>query len=195
MVEDEIPLTESGQAKANKYLTCSRAGRGGKLKVSFNDKAFQDAKRYFGFFVLISNEVKNADEALQLYREREKIEEMFSVQKNSLDGRRPRVWYPYNLKGRMFCQFVALGYHSFLTKLINELKARLGKVAEGKTEAEIDLESNLKRWLDSHSLIQILEWFDCVETTSVKTDRGMCRWSTESIRRDELFLRLLGVTA
>ena len=120
---------------------------------------------------------------------------MFSVQKNSLDGRRPRVWYPDNLKGRMFCQFVALGYHSFLTKSINELKARLGKVAEGKTEAEIDLESNLKRWLDSHSLIQILEWFDCVETTSVKTDRGMCRWSTESIRRDELFLRLLGVTA
>ena len=195
MVEDEIPLTESGQAKANKYLTCSRAGRGGKLKVSFNDKAFQEAKRYFGFFVLISNEVKNADEALQLYREREKIEEMFSVQKNSLDGRRPRVWYPDNLKGRMFCQFVALGYHSFLTKSINELKARLGKVAEGKTEAEIDLESNLKRWLDSHSLIQILEWFDCVETTSVKTDRGMCRWSTESIRRDKLFLRLLGVTA
>ena len=120
---------------------------------------------------------------------------MFSVQKNSLDGRRPRVWYPDNLKGRMFRQFVALGYHSFLTKSINELKARLGKVAEGKTEAEIDLESNLKRWLDSHSLIQILEWFDCVETTGVKTDRGMCRWSTESIRRDELFLRLLGVTA
>ena len=97
MVEDEIPLTESGQAKANKYLTCSRAGRGGKLKVSFNDKAFQEAKRYFGFFVLISNEVKKADEALQLYREREKIEEIFSVQKNSLDGRRPRVWYPDNL--------------------------------------------------------------------------------------------------
>ena len=43
MVEDEIPLTESGQAKANKYLTCTRAGRGGKLKVSFNDKAFQEA--------------------------------------------------------------------------------------------------------------------------------------------------------
>ena len=98
---------------------------------------------------------------------------MFSVQKNSLDGRRPRVWYPDNLKGRMFCQFVALGYHSFLTKSINELKARLGKVAEGKTEAEIDLESNLKRWLDSHSLIQILEWFDCVETTGGK-QTGEC---------------------
>ena len=195
MVEDEIPLSESGQAKADKYLICSRVGRGGKLKVSFNDKAFQEAKRFFGFFVLISNEVKSADEALRLYREREKIEEMFSVQKHSLDGRRPRVWYPDNLKGRLFCQFVALGYHSFLTKSISELKARLGKEVEGKTKAELDLEVNLKRWLNSHSLIQILEWFDCVETTSVKTERGMSRWSTESIRRDELFLKLLGVNA
>ena len=33
----------------------------------------------------------------------------------------------------------------------------------------------------------------CVETTTVKTEKGTQRWSTESIRRDELFLKLLGV--
>ena len=118
---------------------------------------------------------------------------MFNIQKNALDGKRPRVWFPDNLKGRLFCQFVALGYHSFLTQAINKVKDKLGQDATNKTAQEIELERSLKRWLDAHSLIQILEWFDCVETTTVKTEKGTQRWSTESIRRDELFLKLLGM--
>jgi hypothetical protein len=35
--------------------------------------------------------------ALENYRLREKIEELFAVQKGSLDGARPRTWYPDNL--------------------------------------------------------------------------------------------------
>ena len=76
--------------------------------MSFNNEAFEKAKKYFGYFALVSNEAMQADQALRLYREREKIEEMFNVQKNSLDGKRPRVWFPDNLKGRLFCQFIAL---------------------------------------------------------------------------------------
>ncbi|MDL2058378.1 hypothetical protein MUN46_000160 [Mesosutterella sp. AGMB02718] len=59
---------------------------------------------------------------------------------------------------------------------------------------ELTLERGLKRWLEAHSLVQILEWFDCVETTTVLTPKGAQRWSTESIRRDELFLEMLGIT-
>lgn len=193
LVEKGEPLTEIGQKKVDKYLSISRVGRGGRIKVGFNNEAFEKAKKYFGYFVLVSNEAIEAERALQLYREREKIEEMFNVQKNSLDGKRPRVWFPDNLKGRLFCQFVALGYHCFLTRAINNIKAKLGQNAETKTSQELDLEKKLKQWLEAHSLIQILEWFDCVETTTVKTEKGTQRWSTESIRRDELFLKLLGV--
>ena len=186
-------MTEAGQNKADKYLVLSRVGRGGRLKVEFNEQAFEKAKKYFGYFVLVSNEALEAEEALHLYREREKIEAMFNVQKNSLDGKRPRVWFPDNLKGRLFCQFVALGYHCFLTRAINKVKDKLGQDAANKTAQEIELERSLKRWLDAHSLIQILEWFDCVETTAVKTEKETQRWSAESIRRDELFLKLLGM--
>lgn len=192
-VEKGETLTEAGQNKADKYLVVSRVGRGGHVKVSFNNEAFEKAKKYFGYFALVSNEAMQADQALRLYREREKIEEMFNVQKNSLDGKRPRVWFPDNLKGRLFCQFIALGYHAFLTRAINDIKGKLEQDSENKTAQELELEKNLKRWLDAHSLIQILEWFDCVETTTVKTERGTQRWSTESIRRDELFLKMLGV--
>ncbi len=112
-MEQGATFTEAGKKKVDKFITTSRVGRGGKLHVSFTNDAYQEAKKYFGFFVLISNEIKDANEALEQYRLREKIEELFAVQKNSMDGRRPRNWYPDALLGRQFAQFVGLGYHCF----------------------------------------------------------------------------------
>jgi hypothetical protein len=132
--------------------------------------------------------------ALENYRLREKIEELFAVQKGRLDGARPRTWYPDNLRGRQFVQFVSLGYHCFLMKKIKEMRATLGKNETGKSKALIKLEKKLDKWLEQRSLAQILDWFDCVETTSVQTAMGSYRWSTESIARDRLFLEYLGVT-
>ena len=133
--------------------------------------------------------------ALENYRLREKIEELFAVQKGGLDGAWPRAWYPDNLRGRQFVQFIALGYHCFLTKKISEVKARLGGNEIGKSHALIALEKKLDKWLEQRSLAQILDWFDCIETTNVQTAMGSFRWSTESVARDKLFLKYLGVNA
>jgi len=43
------------------------------------------------------------------------------------------------------------------------------------------------------NLVIAFDWFDCIETTEVRTEAGKFRWSTESIRRDQLFLERLGV--
>ena len=131
--------------------------------------------------------------ALENYRLREKIEELFAVQKGRLDGARPRTWYPDNLRGRQFTQFVSLGYHCFLIKKIKQVQARLGKKEPGKTKSLIKLEKKLENWLAQRSLAQILDWFDCIETTKVQTVMGSYRWSTESVARDRLFLKNLGV--
>jgi hypothetical protein len=40
------------QKKIDKYLTGSRKGRGGQLKVGVNDEAIAEAKKYFGYFLL-----------------------------------------------------------------------------------------------------------------------------------------------
>jgi len=69
----------------------------------------EEAKRYWGYFVLVSNEIKDPFDALKAYRSREKIEELFATYKDSFDGRKPRTWYPENLYGRQFAQFVGLG--------------------------------------------------------------------------------------
>ncbi len=75
------------------------------------------------------------------------------------------------------------------------MRVELGKNASGKTKALVLLEKKLDKWLEQRSLAQILDWFDCVETTQVKTAMGAYRWSTESVARDRLFLEYLGVTS
>ena len=165
------------------------------MKVGFNDKATTEAKQYFGYFALVSNQSMDTFTALEDYRLREKIEELFAVNKGELDGARPRTWHPDNLRGRQFVQFVSLGYHCFLTKKIKEMRERLGKNESGKTKALVSLEKKLEKWLEQRSLAQILDWFDCIETTHVRTAMGNYRWSTESVARDRLFLGYLGVTS
>ncbi len=189
--EGKTEFTESAQKKTDKYLTCSRKGRGGQLNVGFNDKAITEAKKYFGYFVLVSNQAMDTFTALENYRMREKIEELFAVQKGRLDGARPRTWYPDNLRGRQFTQFISLGYHCFLVKKIKDVQARLREKEPGKTKSLIKLEKKLDNWLSQRSLAQILDWFDYIETTKVQTVMGKCRWSTESVARDILFLKYL----
>ena len=186
-------FTKSAQRKIEKYLVRSTKGRGGQLKIGFNDKAIAEAKKYFGYFALVSSQAMNTFSALENYRLREKIEELFGVHKGSLDGARPRTWYPDNLRGRQFVQFISLGYHCFLTKKIKEVRARLGKNESGKTKAIVRLEKKLDKWLEQRSIAQVLDWFDCIETTNLKTAMGNYRWSTESVSRDKLFLKYFAV--
>jgi hypothetical protein len=188
-----VEFTKAAQGKIEKFLICSRKGRGGQMKVSFNDKAIAEKKKYFGYFALVSNQAMDTFTALENYRLREKVEELFAVQKGRLDGSRPRTWYPDNLRGRQFVQFLSLGYHCFLMKKIKEVRSNLGKDGAGKTKAQLKLENKLDKWLEQRSLVQILEWFDCIETTNVQTETGQQRWSTESVARDQLFLEFLGV--
>jgi len=195
-VEDGVAeFTKSAQRKIERYLICSKKGRGGQLRVSFNDKAIVEATKYFGYFALVSNQAMDTFTALEDYRLREKIEEIFAVMKGGLDGARPRTWHPDNLRGRQFVQFVSLGYHCFIAKKIKEMRSELGKNGSGKTKALVSLEKKLEKWLEQRSLAQILDWFDCVETTHVRTVMGNYRWSTESVARDRLFLEYLGVTS
>lgn len=146
----------AAQKQIDSYLTVKRTAKG--VKVDFKMDGIEEAKRYWGYFVLVSNEIKDPFDALKAYRSREKIEELFATYKDSFDGRKPRTWYPENLYGRQFAQFVGLGYHCFLAKRILDVKKALSeKETEGKTKEELSLEAKLLAWLNQHSLIQILD--------------------------------------
>lgn len=182
----------AAQKQIDCYLTVKRTAKG--VKVDFKMDGIEEAKRYWGYFVLVSNEIKDPFDALKAYRSREKIEELFATYKDSFDGRKPRTWYPENLYGRQFAQFVGLGYHCFLAKRILDVKKALSeKETEGKTKEELSLEAKLLAWLNQHSLIQILDWFRCVDYVAATGNASASKWTTETTRRDQLFLKMLGV--
>lgn len=192
LLEEGAELTDSARRWAERHMTVQTRGRGGP-KVSFRNDAVREARRYFGYFALVTNQAMGTFEALRDYRMRERIEEFFGMDKRYFDGRRTRLWGSDALRGRQFAQFVGLGYLCRFRRMVDDVEAGLGAEAPGKPAALLRLEKGLRGWLADRSTQDIFDWFDCIETTQVETEAGRFRWSTESVARDRLFLERLGL--
>jgi len=191
-VED---LPKAAQDKVKKYLHIKRWGS--KTHVSYNEAACREAKKYFGYFALVSNCEKDPFECLSKYRKRETIESFFESFKQRADGTRVRVWDSNTLRGRMFVQFIALCYYEYLSNEIRNMKDSLGVLngdPEHDSAANMKLEKKLKAWLDNSPIYLVLQWFDTIEGVKVSSKLSSKRWSTEVTTRDKLFLDKLGVT-
>ncbi|MDD7327570.1 MAG: transposase [Lachnospiraceae bacterium] len=70
--------------------------------------------------VLISNEVKDPVEALQLYRTRDVVEKAFGNLKERLNCRRTLVSSESSLEGKLFVTFVSLIYLSYIKNRMQE---------------------------------------------------------------------------
>lgn len=96
-----------------KYFTVHETPVRGK-KIVPNNEAMSKARRLYGYFVLISNEVKDPVEALQLYRTRDVVEKAFGNLKERLNCRRTLVSSDASLEGKLFVTFVSLIYLSYI---------------------------------------------------------------------------------
>jgi len=76
--------------------------------------AIDRARKNFGFFVLLSNGVKDPVEALRIYRAKDMVEKAFNDLKDRLNMRRTSVSSEENLEGKLFLQFVSLIYVSYI---------------------------------------------------------------------------------
>lgn len=179
----------SSQKLIDKFLIVKKRGK--KISTSISRKAWKDAQKDFGIFVLLSNKKSTACEALNEYRLREKIEESYRLQKAQGDGNNTRVWYDDNYSGRVFCQMVALGYQLYLREAISRVKDSISVRQESDSESEWKLKEALKKWLDQKSQVDILDWFDCIEETRARRDGSRLALKTELTARDKLFLSLL----
>ncbi len=83
-------------------------------------EAIEAAEKDYGFFALISNGMKDPLEALQIYRSKDLIEKAFGNLKERLNMRRTSVWSEENLEGKLFVQFVALIYLSYIKKAMSD---------------------------------------------------------------------------
>jgi len=90
------------------------------IKVTPKQETINNAEKDYGFFALISNEVKDPIKALETYRNKDVVEKAFGNLKERLNLRRTAVSSESSLEGKLFVQFVALIYLSYIKKRMSE---------------------------------------------------------------------------
>lgn len=116
---------ESGQrvdrneAAYRKYFEVKTTPKRG-TSATVKDEEVARAKRYFGFFALVTNETMDAMTALELYRNKDLVEKAFGNLKERLNMRRTLVSSEQSLEGKLFVQFVALIFLSYIKKQMQE---------------------------------------------------------------------------
>ena len=90
------------------------------VKVVARQQAMDEAKSRFGFFVLLSNEIKNSRIALEIYRNKDVVEKAFGNIKERLNGKRMLVSSDASLEGKLFVEFIALIYLSYIKRQMSE---------------------------------------------------------------------------
>ena len=118
-LETDAPLPEN-QPYYDLYLFVKETPKKGR-KVTYNQQAIDAYKQSrAGFLVLLSNAAKDPVRALQLYRNKDVAEKAFDNLKNAIDSKRLRVHLDESMKGRLFIQFIALIFISYILKIAHE---------------------------------------------------------------------------
>ena len=112
---------EAHEKSYDKYFIVTQTPKRG-IKVITKEDVIQEEKKYYGYFALLSNEVKDTWEALYLYRMKDLVEKAFSNLKDRLNMRRMLVSSEQSLDGKLFVQFVALIFMSYINKQMCEKK-------------------------------------------------------------------------
>jgi len=122
------------------------------VKVVVNEVAVKDAKRYYGFFALLSNEKMDSIRALTIYRNKDLVEKAFGNLKERLNLRRTLVSSEQSLNGKLFVEFVALIYLSHINNRMQD--------------------ANLYRHHTMSGLLDKLDVIECFESPNKKLQVG-----------------------
>lgn len=86
------------------------------IKIIPKQDAITRAEKDYGFFALLSNDIKDPIIALEIYRNKDLVEKAFGNLKERLNLRRTAVSSESSLDGKLFVQFIALIFMSHLKK-------------------------------------------------------------------------------
>ena len=98
-----------------KYFRVEPLAEGG-VRVVINRVALELAKRYFGYFALLSSEPLDSVSAIELYRNKDLAEKAFGNVKERLNMRRTLVSSEQGLDGKLFVCYVGLIFLSYIKK-------------------------------------------------------------------------------
>lgn len=86
------------------------------IKIIPKQDAIIRAEKDYGFFALLSNDIKDPIIALEIYRNKDLVEKAFGNLKERLNLRRTAVSSESSLDGKLFVQFIAMIFMSHLKK-------------------------------------------------------------------------------
>lgn len=109
-------------------------------KVIAKEDVLAEVKKNYGYFVLLSNEIKDPIEALEIYRNKDLVEKAFGNLKERLSFDRLGVSSDLSLDGKLFVEFVALIYLSYIKKQMQD-----------------------KNMFKQHTMQEVLDEFDIIE--------------------------------
>ena len=104
-----------------KYFTIKKTPKRG-MSVIIRTEVLEEEAKYYGYFSLMSNLVKDPIDALIVYRAKDVVEKAFGNLKERLALRRPRISTHANLQGKIFVQYIALIILSQIQKTMREQK-------------------------------------------------------------------------
>ena len=96
------------------------------MSVIIRTEVLEEEAKYYGYFSLMSNLVKDPIDALIVYRAKDVVEKAFGNLKERLALRRPGVSTHANLQGKIFVQYIALIILSQIQKTMREQKLYQG---------------------------------------------------------------------
>ena len=150
-----------------KYFEIKQTPKRG-ISLAFKQDVIDAARERYGFFVLISNEVKDPVTALSLYRMGDVIEKAFWNIKERLNLRRTLTSSESSLEGKLFVEFVALIYLSYIKKKMED--------------------AGLFANYTMHELLDELDVIECFQEPGKAPIQG------EVLKKQEQIYRDLGVT-
>jgi hypothetical protein len=109
------------QKEFQKYLIINKAeGSDAPASVGFCRETVEKNLEHSGWFILISNDIKNTQEALDLYRIKDVVEKSFFQYKNNLGLNRLHVHNDERALNKTFVAFIALIISSHIRKVMKE---------------------------------------------------------------------------
>lgn len=123
-LEEEIKTnrrTEEHETLYNTYYDISTTRIRGTVITPKQD-AISAVEKNYGYFALMSNDIKDSIEALKVYRLKDLSEKGFYNIKERLSMRRTSVSSEEHLEGKLFVQFIALIYLSYIDKAMSDQK-------------------------------------------------------------------------
>jgi len=105
----------------DKYFCVTETPKRGRKVTPIEETMYGQIKNH-GYFALLSNEVKDPYEVLSLYRSKEIVEKAFGNLKERLNFRRMQISSELSLNGKLFVEFIALIYLSYVKKGMQDAK-------------------------------------------------------------------------